>query len=395
MSEVIAQLLEVGASYVKAFDAFDSFNENQIEGFICRKSDHRYGAVVITRVNGRATPLQLVWCTPKLKYPFHRQLGGDGSRRYDIPEALEVEVYEKLDGTNICQFSYADADGERFVTYKTRLSPVLAKQKYGDFLALWRRAMDLDPSIAAMEDRVRSGELTVSYELFGARNPILVRYAEPVASRLLFAVGQSDGAVLPASQFGIEPVARCGRDDDPVDLYQRMRAHAQSISKMVEAPEGEYLDGIEGYVFYVRCVEDGRWVMFKAKSELVEEIHWASGAIPESVILPTVWNALESCDELTSAYVRELLAEEFDETAIQVSARRIERCVATVIEQIEFRAQVLEVYESSGLDWQRDGRGTVMRHVAGALLPEGVGKSERSLRSRMAYSALVQLGVAA
>jgi hypothetical protein len=54
-----------------------------------------------------------------------------------LPDFECAHVYEKIDGTNVLLFRYADARGERFVSYKTRLSPFLRVQPYGDFVALW------------------------------------------------------------------------------------------------------------------------------------------------------------------------------------------------------------------------------------------------------------------
>ena len=72
-------------------------------------------------VNGKYKP-QVVFATPKIDYPFTSR--PDGRRVYHFPAVNKVEIYEKLDGTNI--FAYAYTDGrEIFVTYKTRLVPIL------------------------------------------------------------------------------------------------------------------------------------------------------------------------------------------------------------------------------------------------------------------------------
>ena len=42
-----AELLNLDDKWLQEFDAEDPFNGNRLEGFLCRKPDHRYGALAI------------------------------------------------------------------------------------------------------------------------------------------------------------------------------------------------------------------------------------------------------------------------------------------------------------------------------------------------------------
>lgn len=103
--EQAAALLGVDAKFLQPFDATDPFNNDlPLEGFLSQRPDHRYGALALLRVDGRAEP-QRIFATPKFHYPF----GKDG--RYHFPPIQSVHLYEKLDGTNVLGYRYRNADG--------------------------------------------------------------------------------------------------------------------------------------------------------------------------------------------------------------------------------------------------------------------------------------------
>ena len=100
-----AEMLGVQPGLLQAFAVVDPFHDGlPLEGFLCHKTDYRYGAVVITRVGEDPCP-QLIHATPKLRYPFDR----DG--RFRFPPIARAHVYEKLDGTNVLAYRYRDAAG--------------------------------------------------------------------------------------------------------------------------------------------------------------------------------------------------------------------------------------------------------------------------------------------
>ena len=121
-------------------------------------------AMVIYRVNGKATDAQFVYATPKLHYPFGRTDTLEGETRVYLfpPRVVKVEVYEKLDGTNVCAYSYADAGGTRYLTFKTRLMPFLQDGRFGQFKTMWQE-LSRDEELRRLTDLARSGQFSLSF----------------------------------------------------------------------------------------------------------------------------------------------------------------------------------------------------------------------------------------
>ena len=177
--EQAAEMLGVQAGLLQPFAVADPFHDGlPLEGFLCQKTDHRYGALVITRVADEPCP-QLIHATPKLRYPFDR----DG--RFRFPPIARAHVYEKLDGTNVLAYRYRDAAGVVRTTFKLRLHPVLRNGTFGGFLDMWRELLARHPEAAALPTR---NDCSISFELYGGRNPHLIAYDEPLALAVLFGV---------------------------------------------------------------------------------------------------------------------------------------------------------------------------------------------------------------
>ena len=97
MIEEASKLLNVKEKVLKEFDTLDFFNNNnRLEGVLCIQADHRYGALVIFKVNGVETGPQVIYCTPKLHYPFSTNEETD-ERKFHWPKADEFHIYDKLD----------------------------------------------------------------------------------------------------------------------------------------------------------------------------------------------------------------------------------------------------------------------------------------------------------
>lgn len=164
------------------FDEVAPFNPSRVCGYVLR-GRRRRGDLEITHVNGRACP-QYVHGTPRIEHL-------DPERA--LPDFERAHVYEKIDGTNVLLFRYADVRGARFVSYKTRLSPFLRVQPYGDFVALWTEILArYRPAIAAL---AASGH-AFGFELFGSRLRILTEYETPLDARFLYALDAATGRIL-------------------------------------------------------------------------------------------------------------------------------------------------------------------------------------------------------
>ncbi|MFA6234133.1 MAG: hypothetical protein WC824_08105 [Bacteroidota bacterium] len=389
--EIGAQLLDVKPDTLNEFESEDSFNPgNKITGVICRQSDHRYGALVIMEVNGFPVMPQVIFCTPKLHYPFGKS-EETGDRSYHWPrEIKQVVVYDKLDGTNICAYSYADQDGKRYLTFKTRLTPVVQESRFGSFDAMWREVLDLNPGLLDALQGVLGGKVTINFEMYGYRNPHLILYPVALDAKMLFYVTQTDGSPHPPclypsmNPWALAPVAVLGTAKDLTLFYEEMRNQAEARNTKIEKDDTEVIEGTEGFVFYVQDGA-GLWHLLKCKPSSVEDIHWVGDILPLSRITPTAWNGLESCPGgvLTVTYLRELLLEEFSLTMVNASQVRIEKAVNLVNGQIAWRDRVKTAYLETGLDMAKDGKAPVMRALSKSFKPQEM---------KVVYTALKQMG---
>jgi len=306
---------------------------------------------------------------PKVDYPFSYH-PGTGERIYRWPLFVKARYYEKMDGTNVVNYSYANHLGERFSTFKTRLTPVLAANQFGDFKALWDEVLKIYPDLRCPND-VFEGKVALSYELYGYRNPHLMVYDIPIDTKLLCGIKQENAAIIPPQQFPDNPCildiqAEAGSSSDLKKLYEQLEDTATKATTKRE--EDGMLEGTEGYVIYVLTNQMDsykKWTPYKIKGDDVKDIHWATGAITTASILTTTWNALESCtiDELDEQYVITLLKEEFNDHQIGKSEIRIGKCLKQVKEMVYLRINIKRYYDERPKDLE-EGKRYLMRYMS-------------------------------
>lgn len=380
---LIAQLLDVELSTLSEFDQImDPFNKKTITGYLCSQSDHRYGSLVITRVDNIETKPQIIYCTPKLHYPFNRGV----ERTYHFPKFRSVNVYEKLDGTNICCYSYVDHLDNRFVTFKTRLVPVLSEtgSEFGNFYLLWNEMLQKHPELRIPEC-VQTGEYTLSYELYGYRNHHLITYKVDLDTKLLFGIKQLDHSVIIPEHFSWNPCILIKEtslnEGNITEFYEALRKKAQDKNKIIDE---ENIEGTEGYVFYV-LTEDNQWIQYKLKPESVESIHWAQDSLPMNVIVPTVKNSLENDPNPTFETIRKLLLEEFTASQVDKSSIRIQKAIQFVKDQQIFKQKIKSIYDQIDENTRKEGlKAPVMRAMS---------KHFKGPEMKKVFQALLQLGI--
>ena len=329
------------------FCEVDPFNpKNEVVGYISRKPNEFYGALIIAKVNGRKVMPQLIMGSPKMHYPFVTR--ADGSRNYIFPTAKNIEVYEKLDGTNILAYFYSDGD-YRYISYKTRLRPFVSSGRFGDFYNMWLEvASSYFTEIRREMDR---SNCNLSFELYGARNPHLVMYKNSLDIALLFGV-TNEGRILAPADLRSPDVPIVNKfkdiDKDYVWNYKQLQKELQDNLKQEE--EG-YYSGVEGTVWYLHS-HDGRCIQLKCKPETIEAIHFSAGAggLAKNAIIATCWNAFENVETLTIDFIKELLLEEFKPEIIEAKHCLIGKCVAFVTKEAEFRERVLGEYRTTGMN---------------------------------------------
>lgn len=355
---ISSSLLGVESKYLQVFSATDPFNTgNVVEGSLCRKPNHLYGALAIVQVNGEPCH-QTIYATPKLHYPF----GKDGS--FHFPPVKDIHIYEKLDGTNVTAYSYASAQGDLFRSYKLRLSPFLRNGKWGEFLDMWKGLLEKCPEAKTIG---HSDGLNVSFEMYGSKNEHLIKYNNELDLSLLFAVHQ-DSARLAApyeldSQGCPTPrlLGRISCKENPIEAFSRLRGEMEDGN--TSESDGK-IKGTEGAVWYIRS-PSGATSMWKCKPESVEQIHWATG-INKEAVMATCWNLLESSDHLNYENLLPLLLEEYQEDDIIRFRPHIDNCVKRVSSDQEFRTVVKSAYnvlKGDGLDIKKD-KSEVMRALS-------------------------------
>jgi len=311
------------------FDEVDPYNPmNQLKGYINRRQGQLYGSLWITHVNGKKCE-QLIYSAPKQHYPFD---GPSDNRIWKFPECEYVDIYEKLDGTCIISYVYKDANGDVYLTFKTRLRPFLGSGKYGNFYELWNEMLEKYPVIT---DYAFDGYHNCVFELYGKRNKILIDYDVPLDTKLLFTVNASNGQIYPPTESATPPrrlsvLKKWGEleyedvdEEDYLDIQQDLE------DDLIVDEKNKIMKGSEGQVWYF--MKDGHAKQIKCKPPSVLKYHWAGDAIAYESVYTTVINAFENFDEPTFDDVVGLLQEEFDDDKIEKSRVRIEKVLGKVL----------------------------------------------------------------
>ena len=337
----------------------DPFNiENEIECEISLDKGHKYGALVIHKINGDKIRPQIIYGTPKLKYPF------DMNENWHFPSAARIISYRKYDGTNIFMYRY-QYKGQYFTTYKVRLFPFLR----GRILELWKRCLKKYPDIRNLFGY--APEYTgFAFEMYGNEHTHLIEYDEELEAKFLFAL-KCDNLTriimpVPPNDFlmhmnsGYEvltdiahpPAKKCDwvpRFNANIQFAEALKFYAKDYiywyqeeqkkfeEDLVETENG--FTGHEGSVWYLQD-KKGIWHLFKCKPQSIEKIHWSSYPIDLNIIRATATNVLEVYEKVDRDSLVELLLEEFPKQQIELSERRIQKVLEEFDEKAQFQERV-------------------------------------------------------
>ena len=374
----------------RRFIELDLFNDpvNRVEGYICLRPCDLYGALEITEVNGRPAPQPLIYATPKTSYPFAKTrdwLIGDGS--YEG----EIQAYEKIDGTNIFQYTYLDADGNPFTTFKLRTRFGLSAH----FAGLLEQAL---VDVPGLRDLVLPPGTGLGYELYGTKNPMLIRYDADIALRLLYGRQGSEMVALSNSDFFdsvLQGLSVPRAQEQPWNGLENFHQAYQDLQQhytegMVELAE-DFWDGKEGAMLYVpfkgelRGSESGFTRLIKLKSLQVQEVHWRSEFIPEEEIAATARNMWEVSDEPDLETLRELLSEDWSDTQLDKTADRISKVFYEVVDNRRIQNQIVKAVTDLGITQQDflNDRASVMRQVSPYFAKNDMTKVFKTLQERL------------
>lgn len=353
-----AYLFGVKEDELIPFEVEDPFNKpNILKGYLCRRSDHRYGSLIITHINGKENE-QIILGTPKQHYPF----GRDGEFFFKRLKAKHIRVWEKLDGTNVLAYSYWIGldPANVFQTYKLRLCPVLRESRFGNFLGMWEEMLEKYPEIKNV--CWRNG-CNVSFELYGSRNYHTIKYKTPLDTAILF--GIEGDAILDPSELdalNIPTAPFYGEISTRKNLKKTYNQIREKTEKKLQKDSEGILSGEEGYVWYLTDT-DGVTSQYKCKPETIEQIHWSAGGIGRNIIRATAQNVLETEEEITYEDVVKLLQEEFTEQQINTSAPRIRKVVKELREWYSLQERVIKLYKNIGVSIDED-KTAVMRELS-------------------------------
>jgi len=357
--EKAATFFECSLSKIDSFCETDPFNpRNTVAGYICRIPDYRYGMLLITEVNGKMVFPQKIYGTPKIHYPFTKE-----TRNYNFPKDIkEVLIYPKYDGTNVLRYIYRDQEGMPYRTFKTRLMPFLNDGKFGNFFQLWNELLK-DNELWNLTSTFSSQ--TLSFEMYGYRNPHLVRYPFGLKTTLLFEI--ENGEVIPPiknkSPYANQPVARITDKETLIDFYEKLRKETEENNKPTGNTEDQIIDGIEGYIFYVHTADS--WIQFKCKPETIEQIHFAnSGYLAKETILHAAWRVVESFGDVSIDGIKQMLEEDYSAELINNASVKIEKVYAFVSKKLFTRSKVEYIYDSAPVKLKVAGKNEVMKYLS-------------------------------
>ena len=349
----------------KEFSVEDLFNNrNKLHGWICQAATMKYGALYIDEVNSKPTE-QFILATPKMHYP-HDQNGifswKKGIKSFD--------TYEKYDGTNIFQYGYKDAVGNQFYTYKTRRRPVLEPGGAFSLYELWEEVLDIHPEIPEYPFK---NEMNISYEMYGRKNVVMVRYPELIDAKIIF--GRDElGRIWSPKELTCSPIGHAKliteirEFSDMREEYDKIRKYLEGRIKVTEREgDQDLVEGMEGAIMY--GVTDSGCVQYKAKPQYIMDIHIKQAmGIPIHSIMTTVRNAFEEVDIVTFDLVVELLKEEFTEEMIYKKTGAIKRTIDDMNLYMKLRKLIVEEYDQMNKDDKSFDinldKGKVMRHFA-------------------------------
>lgn len=349
------------------FCEVDSFNpQNTVEGIIY-KSPKNYGKMVITKVNGRDCQ-QMINTTPKFDYlgnlnyiPQNRELDYiTRSKLFEGKACSKIEIFEKVDGTNVAMFFYYDADGNRFFSYKTRLRPFMKASKFGDFLFMWNKLLEqYTEDFEIIKILMIQGNFNVCFEMFGSVNPLLIKYTISLDCRILYLVDYNNGEILSPSLLGRDGLHQLNSpqlyETLIIDLRTELNTvYFQHIDKLeldwhsTADKEGEM------WYFWLNDVEKEQprptFVAWKCKPPSVVALQ-GDQVISYNEAYTTCYNALENVENESELFdeTKVLLAEVYSEEKINDKLDLIHKAVNDVINYIHFRVKVIAEYQKIGI----------------------------------------------
>ncbi len=354
MLDQILAITDTSARYWQPFNV-TSPGGIAFAGYLCRQESEKLGLLAITEVAGEER-LEFIYSMPKIHYPYLKDRDGRPQVSISVPmNIVDARFTEKLDGTAIIFYGLPGKDGEILeVIPRTRLQPILAPSRFGDWNKLLNEAL---PDRSGVEEAVRTQRVVLAFELWGYRNPHMItyetplaltlhtaiRHRKPVSHRLLSDFAARYGFNL-AKSVAVEQPDANGLAAAYRRLQQAMEARNQA------AGEEKFVE--EGLILVLSTAETATY--YKCKPPTIEEIHWAQGAgIGKYNIEHTLYKMAENGYDFLTGSVADLKAElegDFDADAVLNAAELIERSYAEFVLEQQQRQWLKQLVDDSGLN---------------------------------------------
>ena len=350
----ITAIADVGARHWQPFDA-TSPGGISFAGFLCRQESDKLGMLAVTSLDGQER-LEFIPAMPKIHYPYIQDR--DGALQVSIPVPINVtdaRFNVKLDGTAIIFYPLKDAAGQVLeVVPRTRLLPMLMPSRWGDWNGLLAEAL---PDRGPVEAAVRGQDVVLVFELWGYRNPHLVRYDTPLSLTLHTAIRHRKPVSYRrladiAGRYGLElaPTLEVAAPDADglAAAYRRWQARLEAENQAA----GQAVFVQEGAILMLSTAETATY--WKCKPPSIEEIHWqADQHISKEIVRQTLLKLVESGHDFaggTVEAVNALLEVDYQPQDVAAEAELIERMVLDFVVELQRQEWLRGLVDASGLD---------------------------------------------
>jgi len=366
----IAQVTGVGPKHWQPFDE-KSPGGVPMTGYVCLQESDYLGALALTAIGGKER-FEIIPSMPKIHYPYVED-PREGTVKVVVPlpiNVVDVRFTTKIDGTCIIFYALPDEDGNPLeIIPRTRLNPVLTASRWGDWPAMLKEVL---PDRSGVERAVRDQKLVLCFELWGYRNPHLVRYDTPLALSFHTAIRRSAGHLASfrtlqdlAGRYGFDLVKSIRVEKpDAEALESAYRALQQQMEARNQAAgEGIFIE--EGAVLMVSTRDTATY--YKCKPPSIEEIHFtADQALGKDIIRQALLKLAERNYDFVNGNVADLSAElekDFPSPVVEGQAELIQRTWVDFVIELQKRDWLKQLVEQSGLDPHKQTV-ELMRHLS-------------------------------
>ena len=343
------------------FSKTDPFNpQNHLEGQISFSKGRRYGALQIKKINGEPADQPLIFCTPKIAYPF-----GLG-HNYRFPSAEWIHRFRKYDGTNIFMYRYK-YNGMVYITFKVRLFPFLR----GRYITMWKSMLRKYPQITELF-KMNPDVTGFSFELYGSDNPHIIQYENvQLDIALLFGLRGTQGQIVLNTELEAGNIPKAERlgtvEKDYVWHYEQEQHDLDKQLSFIGLDQNHapMFNGEEGSIWYAKIKGTDEIRLYKCKPHQIEQVHWnqKQTQLSDTVIWATILKAFENWENPNLDEIIAILNEDYPIHLITSSIERIEHKFNIAKNEVDTQKQIWELMVHHEFDDNTDPA-TVFHEIA-------------------------------